>query len=32
MRLEELLARNPQLLEKPNTTTNTGTFKLQKPQ
>jgi len=31
MRLEELLARNPQLLEKSNTTTNTGTFKLQKP-
>jgi TolA-binding protein len=30
MRLEELLAKNPQLLQKP-TATNAGTFKLQKP-
>jgi tetratricopeptide (TPR) repeat protein len=31
MRLEELLAKNPQLLVKPPASTNTGTFKLQKP-
>jgi tetratricopeptide (TPR) repeat protein len=30
MRLEELLVKNPQLIQKP-TATNTGTFKLQKP-